>query len=369
MPIIQTGEGETDAIRMSELAPMPDDGASRDNRGGRPLRAGLFADAHAAASLAAALKRAAEIELTGVAGPARGAAPEAVAWYDDCRVMIARERLDILLVADSPLAGISVCDAALDVGVHVWRQPPLGRGFAEAIEVARRIQNAGGHYHIASWWEHVRDAILKVWRSVGEEAPVFSEVQISIDGPPLNSWRSSLVDAGGGVLINDAYDAVEGLCAMRGAPESVYGTIGKCRDRASATPRETEDMASVILKYDDGGAAHIRALWDCPPAINRTHHYGPESGVSYDGDSVTSLNSADRPNEAAPLPSDLLDAQIRTLIRDITTKPDSGADESSVERHLTASAVLEAAYLSAKTGQPEDPRRLFEARKWPMEAS
>ncbi len=40
----------------------------------------------------------------------------------------------------------------------------------------------------------------------------------------------------------------------------------------------------------------------------------------------------------------------------------------ALERHLAVTALLEALYLSARTGQPETPRKFYEVQKWPEPA-
>jgi hypothetical protein len=47
-------------------------------------------------------------------------------------------------------------------------------------------------------------------------------------------------------------------------------------------------------------------------------------------------------------------------------EPDSAASqEVTLERHMAVSALLQATYLSARTGQPESPLKLYEVQGWP----
>lgn len=330
-----------------------------------PLRVGLIADADEAPRYAEAVRQCSGLELCAGAGMSRDAVPDEAQWFDDTRVMIAQSGIEALVIGSSPRVGVTVSEIAAEHGVHVWRPPPLGRSFAESIEVARRLRTTEVVYRVASWWEHVG---ARVRWALGFETgckPLFSEVRVSAAGPPLQSWRSSLVDAGGGVLAFDAYASLEALTAIRGLPESVVSAIGQCRSRSTGAPRETEDVANAILRYEDGGVACVRAVWDIPPMEEMTLHHGSVTSICYGTKSVAVLAADGGVLEERPLPPDFLAAEMGRLAAEIVGEADREAAETVINRHLEVSALLEATYLSARTEHPEIPRRLFEVQKWP----
>jgi predicted dehydrogenase len=296
--------------------------------------------------------------------PQSAALPDAQ-WYDDTRVLIAQGEIDALVIGTSPRVGATMGAVAASHDVHVWRRPPLGRNFAEAVEVARRMQTVTVVCRIASWWEHVESQLRWAFGVQGGFKALFSELLVSAAGPSLKSWRSSQVDAGGGVLAYEAYPALEALTALRGLPASVVGAIGKCRRRPEEAPRETEDVASAIYRYDGGGIASVRATWDIRSFENLTAHHGADSSIRYGVDSV-SVSAADgEVLEERGLPDGSLAAEMVRFAAEIAEHPQTESDTSSIERHLAVSALLEATYLSSRTGQPEIARRLFEVQKWP----
>ena len=330
-----------------------------------PLRVGLLADADAAPRYAEAVRQCPALRLSVCTGMPQDAAPDGADWLDDTRVLIAQGGIDALIIESSPRVGVSVGEMALERNVPVWRPPPLGRNFAEAVEVTRRLQNTNVVYRVSSWWEHVATELN--W-ALGVEPtcnPVFSEVHVNAPGPPLQSWRSSLANASGGVLACDAYAALEALVAVRGLPESVVAVIGKCRRRAAEPPRETEDVADAILRYEDGGLASVRAAWDIAPAGQTTLHHGRELSVRCDDTTVAVLGSDGAVREQRALPPGFLAAEMARLATEITDRTRSEAAAARIERHLAISALLETIYLSARTGHPESPRRLFEVQRWP----
>jgi len=330
----------------------------------RCLRVGLIADADEASRYADALRACPALELCAQGGMAQNEALAGVPWFDDTRVLIAQGGIEALVIATSPRVGVRTGNVAVAHGVHVWRQPPLGRNFAEAVEAARQLQSAEVVYRVASWWDHV-DAHVR-W-ALGFETgcePVFSDVQVSAAGPPLTSWRSSQANAGGGVLAYDAYASLEALTAVRGLPESVVGATGKCRRRPSEAPRETEAVASAILRYDRG-LALVRATWDIPPFTRTTHHHGSETSVRYGESSIAVLAPDGRVLEERPLPAGFLALEMARFGTEISSADRRAPTEARLNRLLAVSALLEATYLSSRTEHPEIPRRLFEVQRWP----
>lgn len=332
-------------------------------------RVGLIADAEELSGFVGLLKRTQGLRPTECAGFPRDQTPEYTTWRDDQRVLIAQGEIDCVVVAASPRRAVAVGGIALDHGVALWRRPPLGRNFAEAVEVARRLRTAQSIYRIASWWELVSESIESMWRETFENnAGLVSEIRINSIGPDRASWCSTLAEAGGGIMIQDAYPMLEMLCALRGLPVSVSGWIGQCRGSTTGLRRETEDAAGVLLRYSDGGAALIRATWDVPPYRVETSHYGPLGALHLEATSVIRHDSRGEVIEARPLPQVHLEWELQHFAEMIAATTDAEMPHRGLDRHLMVSAVLEALYLSARTGQPEDPRRLFEVQKWPEPA-
>jgi predicted dehydrogenase len=329
------------------------------------LRVGLITDADEAPRYAEAVQSCSALELCAQAGMPQNAALPGLPWFDDTRVLIAQGGLGALVVATSPRLDVNAGDIAATHGVHVWRRPPLGRNFAEAIEVARRLQTVEVVYRVASWWDHVGEDIRWALSLEDGYQPVFSEVQVSAVGPPLVSWRSSQANAGGGVLAYDAYTPLEALIALRGLPEAVVGAIGKCRRRPSEAPRETEDVAVAILHYDEGLAV-VRATWDVPPFGHTTHHHGNEASVRYSESAVVVMAADGSILEECSLPTGFLAVEMARFAAEISSEKRRQPAAATIDRHLAVSALVEAIYLSSRTGQPEDPRRLFEVHKWPV---
>ena len=329
------------------------------------LRVGLIADGDEAPRHANAIRGCARLELVAQSGMPQQAALPDVEWHDDSRVLVAQSDIDAAILAISPKPGAYLAEIAAAEGVHVWRAPPLGRNVAEATEVVRRLSDVRVVYRVASWWDHAAESIRWALAQVEDFTPLYSEIVARAPGPPLHSWRSSLSTSAGGVLACDTYAALEALVALRGLPESVMAATGKCRRRKGEAPRETEDVISATYRYDNGGLASVHATWDIPPSQLVTLHHGAHQSIRYAPDAVAVLGPDGETIARRDLPFDSLVREMERFAAEVCGEISAPPTESSTNRHLMVSGLLEATYLSAHTQQPEQPGKLFGAQRWP----
>lgn len=348
---------------MGTLATMSE--PSTPTPPGTPRRVGLLADEHTGARLAALLMASPRWELVALAGPQLEGLPDSVHWYDDRRIMIAQSGIEALVLADSPRTALDVMETAQGRGLAIWRLPPLARNFAEATQLIRMVQSSQAVYRVASPWELWREAITTALRSVEDFRPRYTEISVRAPGPPVQSWQAGVVEAGGGVAMLDAYGALESLIAVRSLPDNVSAATARFRRHPGQAPRETEDTAAVIFRYEGGGMVNVQATWDLPPYEQYTRHHGAEHTVTCDQRSVQVWDRDGQVLSSAPLPDDLLAAELERFA-DLLDQPEPPATrDKTLERHLAVNALLEATYLSARTWHPETPRKFYEVQGWP----
>ncbi len=332
------------------------------------LRVGLVTDSERARSLAEAIRGQPEFELVGHSGLRQADALPDVPWFDDTRVFLVQARVDAVVLALGTRLSVELAEAAAERGLHVWRTPPLARSFATATELALRRRARPLVCRVASWWEHVGEHVR--WGLHLQEGfkPIFSELRISAPGPAVHSWRASQVDAVGGVLADSSYPMLEALVAARGLPERVSAAIGKGRRRPGEAPRETEDFAAAMLRYVGGGLVVLRATWDIPPFQTLTLHHGAEATLAITDTSAALRDREDRTLQERTWPVAFWAEEMRQFAEAIRAGVPDPAGDAALERHIAVTAILEAAYLSARTGQPETPRKFYEVQKWPEPA-
>lgn len=327
------------------------------------IRVALIASAEEAPAHVEALARAGAFQLAAQGGLPQNAAAAGVGWSDDLRVLLAQSEIDAVVLAGSVRDSAELALDALGRGLHVWRQPPLGRTFAETTDLLRRARETERVLHTASWWDHIREGVRGLLRAEDGFRAALSELRIAAVGPELASWRSSLVDAGGGVLCMDAYPLLECLVALRGVPESVAASIGRCRVRGTPALRETEDTAAALLRYGGGECAIVTAMWDVPPYETVAWLHSGGVSLRIDRQNATVINATGAAIDERAHPGDFAAADLGRFAADIAAR-DRGDALARQERHAAVASILEAAYLSARNGQPESPRRLYETQKW-----
>ena len=345
---------------------MPMDEANKAEQAGESLRVGLIADAEGVALLGPALADVA-VEVIAQGGMPQADALADVQWFDDARVMATQPGVEALILAASPRAAVDLEHMTTSQAMPVWRMPPLARNFAEATELVTRMRERGALYRVASWWNAVADDVHWAMRCEDGFKPIFSNVRVGAAGPSLQSWRSSLADSPGGVLATDAYGMLEALIAVRGLPERVYAGVTKVRRKPGEAQRETEDVATAILHYESGATACLQTIWDVHPFEQATEHHGAQRTVTLEPGRVAILDRDGQVLDERGLRADaFLHQELSHFVAAVRNPPATGgAPDAAIERHVAVTAMLQAIYLSARTGQPESPHKLYEVQGWP----
>jgi predicted dehydrogenase len=331
-----------------------------------PVRVALIADAEGVATIAPALGGQPLI-VVGQSGPrAEDGLPD-VQSFDDPRIMLTQTAPQALLLATSTRLGVELAELAAERGLAVWRLPPLARTFAQATELVARSRQRGLLYRVASWWEMVQsDVTWALSYGQGGVRPVFTHIRVSAPGPSVQSWRASRSDAPGGVLATDSYNMLEALVAVRHLPDRVSATMANVRRRPGEAPRETEDVVTAIFRYHEGHTAAIHATWDVPPYQSRTEHHGSELSVVIEPHCVSVVSRDAQIVATRPLStSDFLRWELRRFAEAVRN-PSASPQDATLDRHIAVCALLQAVYLSTRTGQPESPAKLYEAQGWPL---
>lgn len=336
-----------------------------------PLRIGLVADSELLAQTAEALRRP-SLQLVAQAGMRQADALPGVEWHDDARVLIAQSDIQAVVLAASTRINREMTRHALARGLHVWRTAPLARSFSQAAEETQLARSASVVYRVQSAWRHVAADIRWALSLSPAFRPHYSELRIARRGPLVQSWRSNEVESAGGVLANDAYAFLETWIAIRGLPENVTARISTLRRGAAEAVRETESVAIAMLREDDGGAGLIRATWDIEPFECELVFHGADASVRIVPGAVqvrladqTQLDERSLPTDADRLSREI--AQFEAAVRANDVSDGRGADPD-LTLHLAITALLEAIYLSARTNQPETPKKYYEVQGWPEPA-
>ncbi|MFH1745983.1 MAG: hypothetical protein ABIG44_02950 [Planctomycetota bacterium] len=329
------------------------------------LRIGLIADIEGVRCLAAAIDQPG-LRLVAQSGMRLEDGVPNVEWFDDARVLIAQSGVVGLILATATRAAVELAQIAVNHGVAVWRPPPLARSFTEAAEVAMHIRQHETLHVVASWWESIAPNVYALIDPGTKFKPIFSSLRVSAAGPTVQSWRASRVDAAGGVLACDAYNLLEALIQARKLPELVSAGICVVQRREGQPPRETENVAGAVLHYEGGGLAMIQATWDQPPYCQILEHQAADLALVLEPERVLTRAPSGVVRGEEPLSAETYLSQELQRFAAMIGEPDAAIRiDQTIERHMAVSALLQAIYLSARTGLPESPQKLYEVQGWP----
>lgn len=282
--------------------------------------------------------------------------------YADYRSLIVEPRLDALFVATPHFAIQGHLRLGAARGVPVWKQGPLARRFDEAlalVQVFERSVPGGCPLVVARTWptEPAMEQAARVLADLGR--PFLAEARVFVCRPEDLDWRGDSERAGGGVLLHEAYTAIDLVVHWLGPPTEVYAAMSRVSRPQTRFPYDTEDTAAVVLRYADGAVATLTMCWTAGPPTAQVAIWCAAGSVRIDSSKVAVLNRAGEPActpfERSPNP---YVHPIRAFLDGLTG--DRKRMTSLARDHLWTLAVIEAAYLSARTGEAESPTKWFD---------
>ena len=276
--------------------------------------------------------------------------------YDDYRSLIVEENLDVLFLSLPTFLCNECIRLAAKAGIHVFKEAPVARTLPDALQWSELMERARCRLHIgapkrfAPGYLQARQIIKE-----GQIGPVYlvrAEQFLNYQGSL--EWRGDPGLSGGGVLLEQAYHLIDIMTWIMQAPEKVYSLNANCCNKRVAPPYRTEDTAVLIMNFGDGAIGNLTAGWMTGPPSERIIVHGVEGTIEAAPDQITHYDVAGavRRREEFDVSEEWLIAQ------QIRQFADSLLDEevkpiSSARDHYSNIAVVEAAYLSARTQLPE----------------
>ncbi|MGA2172853.1 MAG: Gfo/Idh/MocA family oxidoreductase [Sedimentisphaerales bacterium] len=295
------------------------------------------------------------------------------AAYDDYRQLIIANQLDCLLVTAPLYSCAEYLRMAIKKKFNIFQLPPLARNFSEAAEFVKLARDEAITLAVANLDRFAKPALAMKTHLLQNpsERPFFI---LAAEGPvpeqPQTKWRSDPVLAGGGAILYDCWEIIDQIILNFGVPQQVYcpalSTVAGVAGNTSPDGRQrlylTEDNAIVTMKFSDTLSGNLLA--------GRAAGKGPQKWlVAHTQNTV--LKFDDKSFEVT-------DSQDQRLCRDESCDdrlgkmkmslenfgssllaPDQNALVSAAADNLKNMAVIEAAYLSARTGMPEQPGKIL----------
>jgi predicted dehydrogenase len=296
----------------------------------------------------------------------RAAAEYHCAAYSDYRQLIVQNQLDCLLVA----AETHTCDeqlkAALRKKFHVLKTAPLARTFEEARESVRLAESEGVRLVVANP-ARFQGSFMAMHEMLAQgrlEHVFLISASCSFSAADRSSWRDDPELAGGGVLLHDCYQLLDQLLLSFPLPEQVYALKTNQAPDKQQRLYLTEDTALVCLRFSDAlmGSVVATRRNEIGPHRIRIEVHAKEARLTVTGSEVELKTREGRNDlkwrydeEEQVATERLLSSFARSL-----QAPEQFPLVSSGAENLRTMAVLESAYLSARTGFPEEPARILQ---------
>jgi len=296
----------------------------------------------------------------------KAAAEHRCAAYSDYRQLVVQNQLDCLLVA----AETHTCDeqlkAALRKKVHILKTAPPARTFEELLEYVRLADAEGVHFVVANP-ARFQGSFLAAHEMIAQgrlEHPFLISISCHLSAADVPAWQTDPALAGGGVLLHDGYPILDQLLWNFPLPEQVYALKTNRAPNKQQRRYLTEDTALVAMRFTDvlmGSLVATRGQESGPPRVCLEVHARP-GRLTVTKDQVEFKTPDGRQDlrwqydEQEQVATERLLASFARSVRSPAEHPpvSSGAD------NLRNMALLESAYLSAKTGFPEEPARILQ---------
>jgi len=287
------------------------------------------------------------------------------AAFDDYRQFVIQNELDCVLAA----AGMYSCEqhlrAAIKKKFNVFKLKPLARNFEEASELVRLAKVEGVNLSIAvplRFGEMFAQLKSTLDKSAVEQISLVTIVsEYRKEHRP--AWHNDPKSAGGGVLLREGYEIIDLLVRTFGVPEQVYSLVTNIASDRQQRHALTEDSAVVTMKYGSDLCVNLVVTRAPGPQSDSENIrcFGKEKVLILTRDKMRIESRAGEKLKQKRLSYDENEAVKESLENFALSilEPQENTLLCSGQEQLKNMAVIEAAYLSSRTGMPEQPRRIL----------
>ncbi|MCH2174558.1 MAG: Gfo/Idh/MocA family oxidoreductase [Lentisphaeria bacterium] len=212
--------------------------------------------------------------------------------YQDAYEMIDKEDLDIVYVATPNKFHAPISIYALENGAHVFCEKPMAINAKEAKEMQNVADRVGKRIMINHSFRFTEQA----WQLKKEvDSGTFGDIYFGRTVwhrrrgmPGFGGWFGNKEIAGGGPLIDLGVHRLDMALWLMGYPKPVW-VMGSTYDHiatriATEQGKEftVEDLASAMIKFENGGSLIVEASWASNRKENEfmvTELYGTEGGL------------------------------------------------------------------------------------------
>ena len=288
--------------------------------------------------------------------------------FSDYRQLIVQNQADLLLIGAPPHHCTELIRQALPKKMNILADWPWAVNFEQGAEFFNLARREGVLFTVAQngrfsrSFEHIQRFLHTSVEQSNTIHLITAVCHIPV-GPlePSQRWLYDPKLAGGGVLIQNCYNLIDELTLCFGLPQRVYAlTLSQAPDRQQRLSI-TEDTAIVSMQFSDTLIAQLCASRTLGPARQHLRIHGKDLHLTATPKEVVICDNAGAELEKAQYENDPQVSLERLLMnvaehlldpKEVPLYPEHSVD-------LNTLAVIEAAYLSARTGMAEEPARIL----------
>jgi predicted dehydrogenase len=289
--------------------------------------------------------------------------------FDDYRQFTLQNNIEILIVAEPLYKCAEHIRAAINKKCHILKLAPTASNFEQATEMINLAQKNNVKYITASpskfapGFERLADFLktvdikqyyfVNICAAFGDDffQPIISD---SLADPKLS---------GGGALINDCFELLGLVASNFFLPQQIYALLTNRGSNKKARQFFGEDTVTASLIFKEGLIGTFLASRQAGTgAVAPIRIYGAENNIVVTPNRLAIYDNSGLliDEHKYPLKPEKCITEMFIDTGRAILEPKQYKLRTSSRLDLGTMALIEAAYLSAKTGMPEALRKIFE---------
>ncbi|MBW8014818.1 MAG: Gfo/Idh/MocA family oxidoreductase [Planctomycetes bacterium] len=286
--------------------------------------------------------------------------------FDDYRQLVLLKKPQVLLAAAPLHTSEEFIRLAIKEGIHVIRLVPPGLDFESTADFIRMARRNNVRYFVANFWrpepgfarlrEHLKATPIDKFRLIQAVCNFPGEID------NIHSrWLSDPKLTGGGVLLRNCYEMIDLIVSNFGVPEQVYSINTNHAPDRQQRLSITEDTAIVTMKFSDTLLGNLLASRIFGPPVEVLRLHTAENVLAVKADSFIILDNNGSIIEETKFQVSKTDCMKETLssFAESILSPKNHPLTDAEDAYINTMAVIESAYLSARTAAPEEPQRIL----------
>jgi predicted dehydrogenase len=284
--------------------------------------------------------------------------------YSDYRQLIIQNQFDALLVTAPSHTCFEHIQAAMKKKFNVLKLAPAGPNFDQAAQLVKLAENEGVKFgvvnlrRLAESYRVAQDYVIQNRLEQIYLVTAFCAFPQRGD----ESWRSDPELAGGGVLLYPCYEMVDRIIANFSIPQQVYSlNLNQAPDKRQRSYL-TEEVAVMTMKFSDRLIGNLVASEVFGSVLQVLRIYGKEKYLAVTDEKLTICDHLGNVLEEFLYEYNDRQLTIQLLDNFAGSILSPGDIQLCCEAagNLPTMALIEAAYLSARTAMPEEPERVLQ---------